>query len=525
MKPILVTGASGYIGGRLIPILLERGYSVRCLARDPKKLEGRPWTDQVEVVSGDVLDRDSLRKALDGCSVGYYLVHAMMGGERSFVDRDRTAAKNFSDAAEEAGLERIIYLGGLGRRADNLSEHLASRQEVGDILREGPTPVTELRAAMIIGSGSASFEMMRSLVKRLPVMVCPRWVRTLNQPIAVRDVLAYLVGCLEEPKTTHGMFDIGGPDVLTYKDMMIRYAAMRGLKRRIVVVPVLTPRLSAYWINLVTPIPAALAFPLVEGLRAEVICHNDRIRSLVPIALTPFGEAVQRALDKVSENDVSTRWSNAALPSRAALLRRPHFEPDRFPLRDVKRVEANVPSSVLFDRVRRIGGSTGYYYGNFLWTIRGAMDRIVGGVGLRRGRRDPVEIYIGDALDFWRVEDFIPGRRLLLHAEMRVPGEAWLEFRVDANGPDRSTLSQTAYFKPSGLLGHLYWYACLPAHWFIFSGMAGRIVESAEASCDHPSSEAAGSPHHPSARVGLPMIIDTPSHADPSPAEPSASRP
>jgi hypothetical protein len=367
---------------------------------------------------------------------------------------------------------------------------------------------------MIIGSGSASFEMMRSLIKRLPVMICPRWVKTRNQPIAVRDVLGYLVGCLEEPRTSGRTFDIGGPDILTYKEMMVRFAAMLGLKRRIVVVPVLTPKLSAYWINLMTPIPAALAFPLVEGLKSEVICTNDGIRSLVPIPLTPFGEAVQWAMDKVSVNDVSTRWANAALPSRASLLRRPMFEPDSFPLRDVQREEADAPASALFDRIQRIGGSTGYYYGDFLWRVRGAMDRIVGGVGLRRGRRDPVRIYIGDALDFWRVEDFIPGRRLLLHAEMRVPGDAWLEFQVDPIDDRRSVLTQTAYFKPSPIWGRLYWYASLPAHLFIFSGMARNIVRSAEATCAGgaaPSSESIAPPGR--IRSGPPMVIDRPEGA------------
>ncbi|QDV34302.1 SDR family oxidoreductase [Tautonia plasticadhaerens] len=511
MKPILVTGATGYIGGRLIPMLLERGYSVRCLARDPKKLEGRPWTDRVQVVRGDVLDPDSLRAALVGCPSAYYLVHSMVAGEGSFIDRDRAAARNFASAAESAGLDRVVYLGGLGRRADDLSPHLASRQEVGDILRGGAVPVTELRAAMIIGSGSASFEMMRSLIKRLPVMICPRWVSTRNQPIAVRDVLAYLVGCLEEPRTAGRTLDVGGPDILTYKEMMIRFAAILGLRRRIVVVPVLTPTLSAYWINLVTPIPAALAFPLVEGLKSEVICQNDGIRRLVPITPTPFGEAVQRALDKVAENDVSTRWANAALPSRAALLRRPKFEPDSFPLRDVQRKEADAPAPALFDRVKRIGGSTGYYYGDALWRIRGAMDRVVGGVGLRRGRRDPVRIYIGDALDFWRVEDFVPGRRLLLHAEMRVPGEAWLEFRVDPIGERRSVLTQTAYFKPSKFWGRLYWYASLPAHLFIFSGMASSIVRSAEAACDSRPPPRDDEEDQPTAgKAGPPMVIDQP---------------
>ena len=506
MGPILVTGATGYIGGRLVPILLDRGLEVRCLARNPKKLEGRSWSDRVQIVRGDVLDLDSLREALAGCSAAYYLVHSMMAGTRSFADRDRQGARNFAVAAAGAGLERIVYLGGLGKRGEAHSEHLASRHEVGDLLREGDVPVTELRAAMIIGSGSASFEMMRALAKRLPVMICPRWVETRNQPIAVRDVLAYLVGCLDEPRTAGGTFDIGGPDVLTYREMMLRCAGIFGRKPRIVTVPVLTPRLSAYWINLVTPIPAALAFPLVEGLRSEVVCGDDRIAELVPIERTSFGQAVRWAIDRVADNDVSTRWANAALPSRATMLGRPRFEPETFPLRDVQRVEVRAPSRALFDRVRRIGGSHGYYYGDTLWAIRGLMDRLVGGVGLRRGRRDPVNVYVGDALDFWRVEDFISGRRLLLHAEMRVPGEAWLEFVVEPIDDGRSTLTQTAYFRPAGLRGRLYWYGSLPVHIFIFSGMARSIARSAESSWERGASEG----HDAGRPAPLPMLPDAP---------------
>ncbi len=519
MKPVLVTGATGYIGGRLVPRLLEQGFPVRCLTRDPRKLDNRAWVDQVEVFQGDVLDAGSLSRALEGCSVAYYLVHSMMAGEKMFVERDRIAARNFATAAGEADIERVIYLGGLGRRADNLSEHLASRQEVGDLLRGGPVPVTELRAAMILGSGSASFEMMRTLVQRLPIMLCPKWVLTRNQPIALRDVLAYLIGCLREPATAGGIFDIGGPDVLTYKEMMIRFGKILGRRLRIVVVPVLTPRLSAHWMNLVTPIPRSIAYPLVEGLRSEVVCENNRIQELVPIERTSFAKAIQLAMDKVRANDISTRWADAALPSRAALLRRPRFDPESFPLSDTKRFEADAPASALFAQVQRIGGATGYYYGDWLWQIRGLMDRLVGGVGLRRGRRDPVEIYIGDSLDFWRVEDFVYGRRLLLHAEMRVPGDAWLEFQVEPLGDDRSVLFQKAYFKPMPFWGTLYWYAVLPTHHFVFNGMANGIIRAAEASCEQGEPECTvaageGRPLNPtSVKSGLPMPIPADPHS------------
>ena len=481
-KPVLITGATGYIGGRLVPQLLERGYRVRCLARDVRKLSGRGWDQdpRVEIVRGDVLDADSVRSAMQGCEVAYYLVHSMLSGERTFEDRDRVAAENFAKGAEAAGLSRVIYLGGLGRKAEKLSPHLESRHEVGDVLRSGRVPVTELRAAMIVGSGSASFEMLRALVSRLPFMICPKWVAVKTQPIAIRDVLAYLIGCLENPETASRSFDIGGPDVLTYREMMLRFAKILGYRRWILVVPVLTPRLSAYWVNIMTPVNAGLAFALIESLQYETICEEGHIHDLVPIPRTGFEDACRWALDKVNQNAVETRWTNASLPRRADRVPSPALAAENYPVRDEQRVEADVPPLVLFDKVRRIGGNVGWYYAGFLWKIRGWMDRAIGGVGLRRGRRDPVSVRIGDAIDFWRVEDIVPGRRLLLHAEMIVPGDAWLEFRVEPLGEDRSELVQTAYFKPSPFWGRAYWYACFPLHWFVFQGMARNIVRAAE---------------------------------------------
>ncbi len=478
-QPILVTGATGYIGGRLVSQLLEKGYRVRCLARDTTRLRGRAWEKQVEIVSGDLLDRDTLGPALEGCGAAYYLVHSMAGGEGNFGERDRVSATNFSGAAEAAGLGRIIYLGGLGRREEKLSKHLTSRHEVGDILRAGKVPTTELRAAMIIGSGSASFEMLRALVLRLPAMICPRWVSNRTQPIAIRSVLAYLTGCLENPATAGRVFDIGGPDVLTYKQMMERFAAIVGVRRWIFVVPVLTPRLSAYWANLVTPVPASIAFPLIEGLKAETICEDDGIRELVPIPLIGFDEAVRLSLAAIKRREVATRWTNASLPdSRSPAV---PFDPAEFPIFDRQKVECTASPSALFDRVARVGGRVGWYYADFLWKIRGWMDRVIGGVGLRRGRRDPVKVFAGDAIDFWRVVDVVPGERLLLHAEMKVPGDAWLEFVVKPAG-DHSELVQTAYFRPMPFWGKLYWDALYPLHWFIFRGMARGIAHAAEES-------------------------------------------
>jgi uncharacterized protein YbjT (DUF2867 family) len=482
-KPILLTGATGYIGGRLAPQLLAAGRSVRCLVRDPRRLSGRDWVDRAEIVTGDVLDRASLETALAGCSAAYYLVHAMGASRRGFEQRDRQAAENFARAAEDAGLEQIIYLGGLGRRAvadENVSAHLHSRHEVGDILRQGRTPVTELRAAMIIGSGSASFEILRALVYRLPVMICPKWVVTRTQPIAVRDVLAYLVGCLDAPATRGGRFDIGGPDILTYREMMERFARIVGLKRRMFVVPWLTPHLSAYWINLVTPVPGSIAFPLVEGLKAETICEEQRIQEIVPVERTDFETAVRRALDKIGQHDVETRWTNASLPGVEPSAPRLDLTPRSFPLRDCQRRVVDAPADVLFARIQRIGGEAGWHFGTWLWRVRGAIDRALGGVGLRRGRRDSVKIRIGDAIDFWRVEDFVPGKRLLLRAEMKVPGEALLEFAVRPLDDGRSELLQAAYFRPARFWGRLYWYGIYPVHVAVFRGMARNLARAAE---------------------------------------------
>jgi uncharacterized protein YbjT (DUF2867 family) len=480
-KPILVTGATGYIGGRLVPQLLAKGYRVRCLARDPNRLRGRKWEGSVEVFAGDVFDRASLVKALEDCGRAYYLVHSMASGTGSFRERDLDAARNFAAAAAEVDLEQIIYLGGLGRRSDQLSTHLSSRHEVGDMLRSGSVPTTELRAAMIIGSGSASFEMLRSLVCRLPVMICPRWVSNRTQPIAIRSVLAYLIGCMENPATAGQVFDIGGPDVLTYKEMMERFAKILGLRRWMIVVPVLTPRLSAYWANLVTPVPASIAFPLIEGLKSETVCEDDRINKLVAVEPIGFDDAVRLAMEKHRQHEVETRWTNATMPNHEG--HRARFDPMDFPIRDVQRVACDATAEALFDRVQRVGGDVGWYYADALWTVRGWMDRVIGGVGLRRGRRDPENVFVGDAIDFWRVEDLSLGQRLLLHAEMKVPGDAWLEFRVEPAGDGtRSELIQTAYFRPMPFWGRLYWYLLYPLHWFIFRGMAQNIARAAGSS-------------------------------------------
>ncbi len=478
-RPVLVTGATGYIGGRLVPRLLEAGHRVRCLARDPRKLAGRPWAShpRVELVRGDASREDELFRALQGCGAAYYLIHSMMAAGREYAEVDRALARAFSRAATAAGVERIIYLGGLGETGAGLSEHLSSRREVETALASGPVPVTVFRAAMIIGSGSASFEILRYLVERLPIMVTPRWVRTESQPIAVRNVLEYLVRCLDVPETTGLTLDIGGPEVLSYRALMHLMAECLGLPRRVILpVPVLTPRLSSLWIHLVTPLSHDIARPLAEGLRNRVVCRDDRAARLMPQRLLGTREAIEAALSRIAERRVETSWSDAGpIPGDPDWAGGTVFV-------DQRTVEIGAPPAAVFRAICRVGGGHGYYGADWLWRLRGAMDRMVGGPGLRRGRRDPENVSYGEALDFWRVTELVPDRRLTLRAEMKLPGEALLDFAVEPLGGGRARLTQLARFKPRGLTGLLYWYAVLPLHGVVVAGMLDGIRRFAERS-------------------------------------------
>lgn len=484
----LVTGASGYIGGRLVPALLDAGYAVRCLARTPAKLRDHPWADRVEVVRGDVTDAASLAEAMRGAQIAYYLVHAL-GGGRDFEEKDRRAARTFGEQARAAGLRRLVYLGGLtpaGVPERELSPHLRSRAEVGRILLDCGVPTAVLRAAVVIGSGSASFEMLRYLTERLPVMVTPSWVGTTLQPIAVRDVLRLLVGCAELPEEVSRAFDVGGPDVLTYREMMQRYAAVAGLPRRLIVpVPVLTPRLSSQWIGLVTPVPPAIARPLAESLRHEVVCHERDIARYVPDppgGLLGVDRALRLALQRVRDAEVATRWSSASVPGAPSdpLPTDPDWSGGSL-YTDRRERRAAASPEALWRVIEGIGGDRGWYSSRFAWSVRGRLDRFAGGVGLRRGRRDADRLRVGDSLDFWRVEEIEPGRLLRLRAEMRLPGLAWLELRVGTDAQGRTVYRQRALFHPHGLTGHAYWWAVAPFHGLVFGGMARNITEAATA--------------------------------------------
>ncbi|MFY9780878.1 MAG: SDR family oxidoreductase [Candidatus Baltobacteraceae bacterium] len=481
---VLVTGATGYIGGRLVTRLLEAGYAVRCFAREPARLSGR--FKGVEITEGDVFDRVSVRRALEGIDVAFYLVHSMNRSDRDFAQSDRVAAALFREAAGEAGVKRIVYLGGLGDGAKSLSAHLRSRQEVGDVLRAGGVAVTEFRAAMIVGSGSASFEMMRYLTDRLPVMIAPKWVRTRCQPIDVGDVLSYLSGELAAQRSGDAIFEIGGADVLTYAETMLRYARIRGLRRAIVVVPFFTPRLSSAWVHLVTPIPASLARPLIDGLRNEVIVRDPAALAAFP-QIEPLGydAAVRRALDRYASSGPETTWFDAydvrTLPGEFAGT-------TQGMLVDRRQARANAPAAALFRTFTSLGGKRGWLFADALWELRGLLDLLAGGVGTRRGRRSATELRIGDAVDFWRVEAYEPDRLLRLRAEMRLPGSGWLQFEALPNPDGTSTLRQTAFFDPHGVLGYLYWFAVLPFHEFVFGNMSRRIAREAESSTKQSAS-------------------------------------
>lgn len=477
---ILVTGATGYVGGRLIPLLLARGYRVRVLVRDADRLAGRSWRDRVEVAVGDVLDPASLPAALDGVDAAYYLIHSM-SSHADFAQRDLRAARSFAEAAAAQGVARIIYLGGLGQSEAGLSEHLRSRQETGAALREAGVPVTEFRASILVGSGSVSFEMIRSLTERLPVMICPRWVYTRTQPIAIDDALAYLVAALETPASHGQVVEIGGRDVLTYKQMMSTYARLRGLRRFIVPVPVLTPRLSSYWVHLVTPIPSTIAQPLIDGLSVEVIVTDDAARRLFP-RITPmdYETAVARALSSLEASDVETSWSDA-LASSQGDTQPVIFTTQEGMLIEQRQQVVDAPAATVYAEFAVLGGRNGWLAFNRLWRLRGAADRLIGGVGFRRGRRHPADLRVGDAVDFWRVEAVEPGHLVRLRAEMKVPGRAWLQFQAEPLEAGKTRLVQTAYFAPRGLFGLVYWYLLYPVHGFIFSRLIRALAQGAAA--------------------------------------------
>jgi uncharacterized protein YbjT (DUF2867 family) len=473
---VAIAGATGYIGGRLVPQLLDSGYSVRCLARSPGKLLAREWAkdSRVEIVRADLADAESLASSLEGCQAVFYLVHSMTSAGADYPEQDNRLASVFAGASRTAGVERIIYLGGLGETGAGLSAHLSSRRQVEEALASTGVPVTVLRAAMIIGSGSASFEILRYLVERLPIMITPKWVSTPCQPIGVRNVIGYLVGTLSKPEMAGRVFDIGGPDVLCYRDILRVMAEELGLPRRwILPVPVLSPRLSSYWIHLITPLSHNIAKPLAEGLRNPVVCRENTITKLIPQELLTVRDAIRAALRQLTENQVETNWSMAGvIPG----------DPDwagGTVFRDDRKIVIEAPDWAVFRAVCRVGGGHGWYAADWLWRIRGWIDLLVGGPGLRRGRRDPETVGYGEALDFWRVVSIERNRMLALRAEMKLPGEARLEFLVESQGKTQCSLQQRALFHPRGLFGLLYWYAVAPLHHIVFRGMLSGIQREA----------------------------------------------
>ena len=472
---VLVTGATGYIGGRLVSVLEASGVRLRCLARRPAALEPRV-SPKTELVAGDLLDSGSLDRALAGIDVAYYMVHSM-GAHGDYLEKDRLAARNFGEAARRAGVRRIVYLGGLATGEETLSKHLRSRIETGEILRESGVPVVEFRASVVVGSGSLSFELIRALVERLPVMICPRWVSTLAQPIGIDDVLAYLAAALQLPDGESRTFEIGGADQASYGDLMREYARQRGLKRIMISVPFLTPRLSSLWLGLVTPVYARVGRELIAGLKNRSVVTDPAALSVFAIRPVGLREAIGRAIRYEDRAFALTRWSDArssggdwSLPATARFGSK---------LVDARQMHVAVDADRAFVPIATIGGEHGWYYATWLWRIRGAMDLLLGGVGMRRGRRDPNALAVGDTLDFWRVEAYEPGRRLRLAAEMKVPGRAWLEFDVVPAVGGGAVVHQTSVFEPVGLSGLLYWYVLSPVHALIFGGLLRAIARRA----------------------------------------------
>jgi uncharacterized protein YbjT (DUF2867 family) len=472
---ILVVGGSGYIGSRLVPLLLARGHELVLISRDAHALGSRFPT--ALTLQADLLDPATIDPALVGIEVAYYLAHSMGEGERGFADRDRRAAANFAESAAQAGVRRIIYLGGLGDDDERLSPHLASRHETGHELASHGVPVTEFRAAVIIGSGSASFEILRHLTERLPVMITPRWVSTRCQPIGIRDVLDYLVQALDHPDI-RGIVEIGGPDIMSYGEMMRAYARVRGLRRLMIPVPVLTPRLSSYWVNLVSPVPAAIARPLIEGLRSEVVVSDPRPAARFDVSPLSYVEALEKAMDRSEGDEFEPTWFDAFTPRDRASLSSLSASEGMIVERRLRLIDADPDR--LFAEVERMGGIGGWPYANMLWRVRGLVDRRAGGVGMRPGRPHPERLREGDALDFWRVEEIRRPDLLRLRAEMKVPGRAWLQYEVEPVDVG-SQLIQTAFFEPKGLPGLAYWYLLYPVHGLIFRGTLRTLADRATA--------------------------------------------
>lgn len=499
MSTVLVTGATGYVGGRLVPCLLDEGYTVRCFVRSADRLQAQPWSDKVEVAVGDALEAETVPPAMKDVDAVYYLIHSLGSGEDAFEERDRRAATHVRTAAEDAGVERIVYLGGMRPKGERQSKHLQSRIETGHVLREGSVPVTEFRAAQIVGSGSLSFELVRYLTERVPVMICPRWVRTPTQPIAIRNVLQYLVAALDQPRSAGEIVEIGGADVLTYAEMFEIYSAVRGLRRWVVNVPFLTPRLSSHWVGLVTPISNRIARPLIEGLDNEVVVDDPtKAQSLFPdIEPIAFEAAVRLALRHAQSGPIPTVWNSAlsSAPDEAPTTR---LELTEGLYREERsRAVAAAPVAV-FAVIEQLGGRTGWLYGDALWRLRGWIDQLVGGVGFRRGRRDPQRMRVGDAVDFWRVEAREANRLLRLRAEMQLPGRAWLQYEVRPHPQDaaRTRVTQTVFFEPKGLTGTLYWSLVRRLHRPLFAGQLRALAERAErrGAPQDGSSAAPGSP-------------------------------
>ncbi len=471
---ILLTGATGYVGGRLLTLLQQRGLRVRCLTRRPETLQNN-LNATTDVVKGDVFEPESLPAAFAGVETAYYFVHSM-GDNRDFEAQDRIAAENFSKAAAQAGVRRVIYLGGLGNPDEKLSKHLRSRQETGDVLRAHHPQVIEFRASIVIGSGSLSFEMIRALVERLPIMICPRWVQVKAQPIAIEDLLAYLLAALDLPAAASQVYEIGGPDQVSYGQIMNEYARQRGLSRWMIPVPLLTPYLSSLWLGLVTPLYARVGRKLVESLRNPTLVSNNLAKTTFSVRPRSYGAAIARALVNEDREFAETSWSDAL----SSAGKSPTWGGHRYGSRlvDSRTMTVKASPEQAFAPIRKIGGRTGWYYGNWLWSVRGFLDLLIGGVGVRRGRRDPEKLRVGDPLDFWRVEAYEPNQRLRLHAEMKLPGRAWLEFEVTPT-EGGSTIRQTAIFDPLGLAGLLYWYGIYPLHQFVFAGMLRNLARAA----------------------------------------------